>query len=126
MCGPRRSSGRGVKETFPRGIPLIRLLAAVLVPARATKAFMANTSEVAAKAAVPSGSDIERAAAFAREDFLLEGEGPEALEPGTARRQALDAALAEIEAGREDPSIEWRRSFSLLLGLERLLPEETP
>jgi ribonuclease E len=87
---------------------------------------MANTSEVAAKAAVPSGSDIERAAAFAREDLLLEGEGPEALAPGTARRRALDAALAELDAGREEPSIEWRRRFSLLLGLERLLADETP
>jgi ribonuclease E len=87
---------------------------------------MANTSEVAAKAAVPSGPDIERAADFVREQFLLEGEGPEALEPGTARRRALDSALAEIDAGLEDPSIEWRRNFSLLLGLERLLSDEPP
>jgi ribonuclease E len=87
---------------------------------------MANTSEVAAKAAVPSSAEIERAAEFVREPLLLEGEGPEALAPGTARRRALDAALAEIEAGAEAPSIEWRRNFSLLLGLERLLAEETP
>jgi ribonuclease E len=87
---------------------------------------MANTTEVAAKAAVPSASDIERAATFAREPFLLEGEGSEVLAPGTARRQALDAALAELDAERENPSIEWRRDFSLLLGLERLLAEETP
>jgi ribonuclease E len=87
---------------------------------------MANTSDVAARAAVPSGSEIERATEFARDVFLLEGEGPEALAPGTARRRALDAALAEIEAGHEDPSVEWRRSFSLLLGLERLLSDETP
>jgi ribonuclease E len=87
---------------------------------------MANTTEVAAPAAVPSGADIERAAAFAREPLLLDGEGPEALAPGTARRRALDAALAELEKGREDPSIQWRRDFSLLLGLERLLAEEPP
>ncbi|HET7053318.1 MAG TPA: DEAD/DEAH box helicase family protein [Solirubrobacterales bacterium] len=87
---------------------------------------MAKTSEVAAKAAVPSGADIERAAAFAREPFLLDGEGPEALAPGTARRRALDAALKELDEGAEHPSIQWRRDFSLLLGLERLLADEPP
>src|ERR1700754_5139187 len=88
--------------------------------------FMAKTSDVAAAAAVPSNADIERAAEFAREPFLLDGEGPEALAPGTARRHALDAALAEIDAGAEEPSIEWRRNFSLLLGLERFLAVEPP
>src|SRR5690242_19733923 len=87
---------------------------------------MAKTSEVATSVAVPSAADIERAADFAREPFLLEGEGPEALAPGTARREALDAAIAELDQGHENPSIEWRRSFSLLLGLERLLAEEPP
>jgi len=87
---------------------------------------MAKTSDVAADAAVPSSADIERAAAFAREPFLLDGEGPEALAPGTARRRALDAALKELDEGAEDPSIEWRRDFSLLLGLERFLADEPP
>jgi ribonuclease E len=87
---------------------------------------MAKTSDVAARAAVPSSADIERAAKFAREPFLLDGEGPEALAPGTARRRALDAALSEIDGGAEYPSIEWRRDFSLLLGLERFLADEPP
>lgn len=87
---------------------------------------MAKTSDVAASAAVPSSADIERAAKFANEPFLLDGEGPEALAPGTARRRALDAALSELDAGAEYPSIEWRRDFSLLLGLERFLAEEPP
>jgi superfamily II DNA or RNA helicase len=87
---------------------------------------MANTSDVAADAAVPSSADIERAAAFAREPFLLDGEGPEALAAGTARRRALDAALKELDEGAEHPSIQWRRDFSLLLGLERFLAEEPP
>ena len=87
---------------------------------------MANTSDVAAPAAVPSSTDIERAAEFVREPFLLDGEGPDALAPGTARRRALDSALGELDAGAEHPSIEWRRNFSLLLGLERLLAEEPP
>jgi len=87
---------------------------------------MANTTEVAAPAAVPSGADIDRAAEFAREPLLLDGEGPEALAPGTARRRALDRALKEIDEGLEQPSIQWRRDFSLLLGLERLLADEPP
>jgi ribonuclease E len=87
---------------------------------------MAKTSEVAAKAAVPSGADIERASDFAREPLLLDGEGAKALAPGTARRRALDAALKELDEGAEHPSIQWRRDFSLLLGLERLLADEPP
>ena len=87
---------------------------------------MANTSDVAAEAAVPSSAEIERAAAFAREPFLLDGEGAEALAPGTARRRALDAALKELDEGAEHPSVEWRRDFSLLLGLERFLADEPP
>jgi len=87
---------------------------------------MAKTSDVAAGAAVPSGAEIERAAEFAREPFLLEGEGPDALAEGTARRRALDGALSELDAGAESPSIEWRQNFSMLLGLERFLAEEPP
>ncbi|HKG36306.1 MAG TPA: DEAD/DEAH box helicase family protein [Solirubrobacterales bacterium] len=87
---------------------------------------MANTPEAVTRAAVPSSADIERAAEFAREPFLLEGEDPAVLAPGTARRHALDAALAEIDGGAETPSVEWRRDFSLLLGLERFLAEESP
>ncbi len=58
---------------------------------------------------------------------MLSGEdAAQALARGTARRHALDAALAELDAGREEPSVEWRREFSLMLGLERLLSEEEP
>jgi ribonuclease E len=88
---------------------------------------MAEETKAAAKAAkAPSSADIERAHQFAREPFLLEGEKPNDLAAGTPRRRALDAALAEIDEGREAPSIEWRRDFSLMLGLERLLSEEEP
>src|SRR4029077_17979078 len=62
-----------------------------------------------------------------REQFVYEGESLEdALAPGSARRRALDAALTEIDAGNDQPSIAWRRRCSLLLGLERLLSEEEP
>ncbi len=87
---------------------------------------MAPSTAAPAKQAVPSASDIERASTFAREPFLLNGAGPESLSPGTARRRALDAALVEIDAGAEEPSLEWRRNFSLLLGLERLIGDEPP
>ena len=90
------------------------------------KGLMPKTTDIAASAAVPSNTDIERAAKFARESFLLEGETPEALAPGTARRRALDAALREIEGGAEYPSPQWRRDFALMLGLERLLSDEKP
>jgi ribonuclease E len=86
-----------------------------------------KTKPAVTKAAKASTSaEIERAREFAREPFLLEGEKPTDLAAGTPRRRALDAALAEIETGAEAPSIEWRRDFSLLLGLERLLAEDEP
>jgi superfamily II DNA or RNA helicase len=88
---------------------------------------MAEETKPAAKAAkAPTSADIERAREFAREPFLLEGETPKDLAAGTPRRRALDAALAEIDKGLEAPSIEWRRDFSLLLGLERVLSEDEP
>ena len=73
----------------------------------------------------PSPAAIARAELFTRERFVYEGESLEdALAPGSARRRALDAALAELDADAKVPSIEWRRKFSLLLGLERLLSED--
>ena len=75
----------------------------------------------------PSPAAIARAELFTRERFVFEGEALEdALAPGSARRRALDAALAEVEDGHKTPSIAWRRQFSLLLGLERLLSEDEP
>src|SRR5919204_4649497 len=75
----------------------------------------------------PTPAAIARAELFTRERFVYEGETlEEALSPDSPRRRALDAALAEIEAGNRQPSVEWRRRFSLLLGLERLLSVEEP
>jgi ribonuclease E len=75
----------------------------------------------------PSPDAIARAELLTRERFVYEGESiEEALAPGSARRRALDAALEEVTAGNSVPSIAWRREFSLLLGLERLLSEEEP
>ena len=75
----------------------------------------------------PSPAAIARAELFTRERFVYEGESLEdALAAGSARRDALDAALAEIESGAKHPSIAWRRQYALLLGLERLLSEDEP
>src|SRR5579862_1320689 len=90
------------------------------------KASMAEPTTLATMA-VPSDPDIARAEAFTREPFIHAGEEPAlALAPGTPRRAALDLALAEIAQGRKFPSTAWRREFSLLLGLERVLSEEEP
>src|SRR4051794_33198804 len=76
---------------------------------------------------LPSPDDIARAERFTLERFVHEGESADdALAAGSPRRRALDAALAELAQGAEHPSTEWRRSFSLLLGLERVLSEEEP
>jgi hypothetical protein len=76
---------------------------------------------------LPSTDAIARAEDFTRERFIYPGEtAAEALAAGSARRRALDAALAELDAGTKQPSVQWRRRFALLLGLERLLSEEEP
>jgi ribonuclease E len=88
-----------------------------------------STSVALAAATIPSSADIARAEKFVRERFLHEGEDPTvALAPGVPRRRALDQALAELAADpkAKSPSTAWRREFSLLLGLERLLSEEEP
>ena len=82
---------------------------------------------MAEPATLPSIEEIERASAFTREPFLTEGEdAASALAPGTPRRRALDSALVELEAGAKVPSPHWRRQWSLLLGLDRLLSQEEP
>ena len=88
---------------------------------------MAETTPVAAPATLPSSKDIERASKFTREPFVSEGEdAATVLAPGTPHRRAFDAAMTEIEAGAKVPSVAWRRTYSLLLGLERLLSEDEP
>jgi ribonuclease E len=87
---------------------------------------LAESTSVATSAPV-SGDEIARAEEFAREPFVLEGEDEStALAEGTARRAALEDALAELAAGHEKPSVEWARRWSLILGLERVLAQEEP
>src|SRR5947207_14807175 len=68
-----------------------------------------------------------RAEAWAGEPFLRPDEDAGiVLAPGTAFRNALDAALAEMEAGHKAPTAEWKVRFALMLGLERVLSEKPP
>jgi superfamily II DNA or RNA helicase len=82
--------------------------------------------------AVWEASDGNKAAAlraegWAGEAFLRPDEDAEvALQPGTARRNALDSALAEMAAGLPAPSNDWKVRFGLMLGLERVLSEKPP
>src|SRR5215472_6237959 len=79
------------------------------------------------EAADPIVASALRAEAWAGEPFLREGENPaEALAEGTARRRALDDALAEMDAGLAVPSPKWKVRYGLLLGLERVLAEPDP
>ena len=86
-----------------------------------------TTSAVVEAAPVPEPATIERVERFTLERYVHAGEtAAEALAPGSARRRALDEALRELEEGRKVPSTRWRRRYSLLLGLERLLSEDEP
>ncbi|CAA9476750.1 MAG: hypothetical protein AVDCRST_MAG69-488, partial [uncultured Solirubrobacteraceae bacterium] len=86
-----------------------------------------SASAVLGTASLPTPDALAGAAAFAREPFLFDGEDAAiALAPGTPRRRALDAAIAEIGAGARAPSVAWRREWSLLLGLDRVLSQEEP
>jgi ribonuclease E len=68
-----------------------------------------------------------RAQPWAGEPFLHPGEDAErVLGPGTARRHALDDALAELDSGGRTPSPRWKVRYGLMLGLERILSDKPP
>ncbi len=88
-----------------------------------------STSVALAATTIPTSAEIARAEKLVRERFVHDGEDPAvALAPGSPRRRALDQALAELAENpkAKTPSTAWRREFSLLLGLERLLSEDEP
>src|SRR3954471_7412632 len=87
---------------------------------------MAESPSVLAPSPVDEAS-LARAEKFTLEPFVHEGEDAAVvLAEGTPRRHSLDEALAEMEAGKHEPSIQWRQNYSLMLGLERLLAQEEP
>ena len=91
---------------------------------------MQETIDQPLTASVETGSLVTaaaRAAEWAGEPFLHPDEDvAQVLTPGTARRIALDDAIAEIEAGNDRPSSEWKIRYALMLGLERVLSERPP
>src|SRR4051794_10910144 len=79
------------------------------------------------EAADPTVAAALRVEAWAGEPFVREDEDPaEALGAGSARRRALDEAVAEMGAGQKSPSPQWKVRYGLLLGLERVLAEPEP
>ena len=75
----------------------------------------------------PLVEDVERAESWAGEPFIHPDEESEVvLAPGTARRQALDDALKEIDEGLSDPSPDWKIHYALMLGLDRVLSDHPP
>ncbi|MGN6429475.1 MAG: DEAD/DEAH box helicase [Gaiellaceae bacterium] len=93
-------------------------------------ASMQETTEqptLAPKAANGLSETAARAQDWAGEPFLRADEDPAVvLAPGTARRLALDDAVAEMDAGLKAPSYEWKRRYALMLGLERVLTDRPP
>src|SRR5437764_372606 len=78
-------------------------------------------------AADPLAAAATRAEAWAGEPFLHNGEDPaRVLAEGTARRRALDDAIAEMDGGAKAPSSKWKVRYALMLGLERVLAEPEP
>src|SRR5712691_1817123 len=87
----------------------------------------ATQPTILSEAADPIAAAAYRAEAWAGEPFLHEGENPtQSLAPGSARRRALDDAIAELEAGRQRPSPQWKVRYGLMLGLERVLADPEP
>jgi ribonuclease E len=88
----------------------------------ATEDLILATTDAADLAA-----NVARAESWAGEPFLHPGEDPEhVLTSGTARRRALDDALAEMDAGKAKPSPRWKVRYGLMLGLERILSDKPP
>src|SRR5512133_1432227 len=93
-------------------------------------ASMQETTEqptLAPEAANGLSETAARAQDWAGEPFLRADEDPAVvLAPGTARRLALDDAVAEMDVGLEAPSYGWKRRYALMLGLERVLTDRPP
>src|SRR4051794_40615016 len=94
----RHPARRRARESFHRSFALHR--SGRFFPER-FRLSLAESTPVADRAThAPTSADLERAAKFTREPFLYDGEdAATALAPGSPRRVALDAALADLDAG---------------------------
>src|SRR5262245_25443059 len=116
MLRQHRSPAYGRAQLFGRSGTAIR--AARMHEATTIPTPTSDTAENLTAAA-------RRAESWFGEPFLQPDEDPmQALAPGTARRAALDDALAEMDAGLGSPSPRWRVRYGLMLGLERVLTED--
>ena len=112
------------KELFCLRAPLLTPLAGAPAP-RMPRATIPAT--VPAEPAADLVGLAQRAGEWAAEPFLREDDDPtQVLAPGSARRRALDEAIAEMEQGRRTPSPAWKIEFALMLGLERVLSDGAP
>src|SRR3989449_8782361 len=100
------------------------------VAALKSAASMQETTEqptLAPEAANGLSETAARAQIWAGEPFLRADEDPAVvLAPGTARRLALDDAVAEMDVGQAEPSYDWKRRYALMLGLECVLTDHPP
>src|SRR5215510_5091918 len=116
MLRQHRSPAYGRAQLFGRSGTAIR--AARMHEATTNPALASDTAENLTAAA-------RQAESWFGEPFLQPDEDPlQALAPGTARRAALDDALAEMDAGLTAPSARWKVRYGLMLGLERVLTED--
>src|SRR3989440_359741 len=113
------------RQGVDAGSLLITRVAALKSPAS-----MQDTTEqptLAPEAANGLSETAARAQNWAGEPFLRADEDPAVvLAPGTARKLALDDAVAEMDVGQAEPSYEWKRRYALMLGLERVLTDHPP
>ena len=123
-------SEAGQRSNTPLDVVLARLSPVVRfsprrpsLPRTSAPSLAESTSVAVWPRTVPTSADLERAATFTREPFVLRGRGRRGRARAGQRRAASRSTprWPSSTPARASPSIEWRRAFSLLLGLERLL-----
>ena len=114
---------RGKPRRPPPRAYIARLRALCAQAGTSRKAFRWQTPLTLplARHALPRKPTSSARRQFTREPILLEGRdarGPRARERRACSRSRT--RVAELDAGAEEPSTEWRREYSLVLGLERV------